>query len=357
MENLQKNSIETYNIDILSGRQRFVDGKVVDIYSNLFLKILYKIPRIRVYIRRLCSRIFIKKNITKNDVVVFHFLAPSYIKFIKQLKNKTDNIVVHWWGSDLYRSDKKDKEKIRKINKHINKHILVKGMYDYFLEHFPAEANKIRYAVFGVKLLDIIKEQQVNFDPEEQKSKFSIPKDKIVITGAYNGSPGQQHLKIIDSLNKLPEEIKIRIFLILPMTYGCNEEYINEIKCNLKETNIEYKIIRDYLTINDLAVLRIITDITINIQITDGFSASIRESLFTGNLLIVGNWLPYDEIINWGGFFITTSLDELNQTIENTIYNFNKLKDKTIKNSSIIYQNSSWEFTSKQIIHAYTSEN
>lgn len=354
MENLQYNGIEIFNIDILSCRQRNVSGKVDDIYSNFILKMLYKIPRLRVYIRIFCSRIYIKKNIKKNDIVVFHFLDPNYIKFINQLKKKTDNLIVHWWGSDLYRSDKKDKEKIKKINEKIKKHILVAGMYDYFIKHFPSEMNKIRYAVTGVKLFDVIKNLQKDFESETQKSKLSIPRGKIVITGSYNGSPGQQHQKIIESISQLPDLIKMKIFLILPMTYGSNKEYIKRIKDCLKGTKIEHKILTNYIPEGDLAILRLITDITINIQITDGFSASIRESLFAGNILVVGNWLPYEELKKWGVFFIETSLNELKNSIENTIFNLEKYKLKSHKNSEIMYNNSSWNSCIKNIIKAYT---
>lgn len=355
MENLQNNGIETFNIDILSGRKRYASGKVDDIYSNFILKILYKIPRLRVYVRRFCSRIYIDKNITKNDIVVLQFLDPNYLKFIRQLKKRTDNIIAHWWGSDLYRSDNKAKKKLSTINKYVEKHILVHGMSEYFLKYFPSEAKKISYAIFGVKLLDVMKTLQDDFDKEKQKSFFSIPKDKFVVTGGYNGSPGQQHIKIIESLNHLSEDIKTKIFLILPMTYGGSEEYLNNIENHLLKTKIDYKIIKDYLPENDLATLRLLSDITINIQITDGFSASIRESLFASNILIVGDWLHYEEIKKWGAFFIETSLDELNITIANTILNIEKIKQKTLNNSEIIYKNSSWDSCIKDIIQAYTS--
>lgn len=354
MENLQNNGYETYNIDLFNGRQRDVNGKVDDVYSNFLLKILYKIPRLRVYIRIFCSRIYIKKNIAKNDIVVFHFLAPDYIKFIKQLKKRTDNIIVHWWGSDLYRSNIKDKKKIKIINEKTRKHILVPGMSNYFLKYFPSEVDKIKYAIFGVKLLDVMKKLKEDFDIEKQKTKLSIPTDRIIITGAYNGSPGQQHFKIIESLNHLSEDIKPKIFLILPMTYGAKEEYIDSIKNYLLKTNIEYIIIKNYLPENDLATLRLLSDITINVQITDGFSASIRESLFAGDLLIVGDWLPYEEIKRWGAFFIETSLNELKNTIENTIIYFGKYKSKILNNSEIIYQNSSWDSCTSKIIQGYT---
>lgn len=357
MENLQAQGIVTQNIDIFTGRERHSNGIVKDLYSNTILRLLYHIPKIRTFVRRLCSRIFINKNIKPNDIIVIHFLDPGYLRFINQLKNRTDNIIIHWWGSDLYRSNDKEKERLLKILRKSKKHILVRGMNNYFKIHFPSESNKIVFSIFGIKLLDTMNSLKTNFDLEKQKAKFSLPLDKIIISCSYNGSPGQQHLEIIDALSLLSPELKSEIFLVFPMTYGCDEIYINEVDKKLSNSRIKYLIVTKYLTSQDLAVLRLITDITINIQITDGFSASIRESLYAGNILIIGEWLPYDEIKEWGVFFIETSIPNLKDTIENTLVNYNQIKRYTINNNKIIYQKCSWSSVISDFIETYECKN
>lgn len=354
IENLSIRGYTVYNIDLLSGKKRFQNGRVIDLFSNLILNFLYKIPRLRVYVRRFCSKIFINRNIQNEDIVIFHFLDPGYISFIKQISKKTRNIVVHWWGSDLYRSNNIIKNKLnRYFFPHVKRHILVNGMREYFINNFPSETSKIYFAKFGVKLFDVMNSIKENYNYDEIKINLQIPKDKLVISCAYNGSKGQQHSIIVKSLNKLPDIIKSDIFLVFPMTYGSDEFYINEIKSSLSKTNINHIVLTKYMSTEDLAKLKLITDITINIQVTDGFSASIRESLFAGNLLIVGNWLPYQEIKNWGVYYLETTLNNLDETIYDAIINFENYRNKTYSNCEIIYKESSWNNTIDGIIEAY----
>lgn len=356
MEYLQSRGIVTQNIDIFTGRERLSNGIVKDLYTNRILRLLYHIPKIRTFVRRLCSRIFINRNINTSDIIVIHFLDLNYLRFINQLKKKTDNIIIHWWGSDLYRSNDREKERLLIIMKQSKRHILVRGMYNYFTLHFPSETNKIAFSTFGTKLLDTMNYLKTNFDLEKQK-KFAIPNEKIIISCSYNGSPHQQHFKIIDALSLLSLKMKSDIFLVFPMTYGCDANYIQEVEKKIKSSGINYLIITKYLTSEDLALLRLITDITINIQVSDAFSASIRESLYAGNIVIVGEWLPYEEIKEWGVFFIQTSTTNLKATIENTLVNFNQIKRYTENNNKVIYQKCSWPSVISDFINSYECEN
>ena len=353
MENLEISGNTVFNIDILSGRKRFKDGKVVDLYTNFLLNMLYHIPRLRVYVRRCCSKFFIRKNIHENDIIVLHFIDPGYYRFIKQLRNKTKNIVFHWWGSDLYRSDERIKKIQREMSTMARRHVMVNGMNDYFINNFPQEASKIHFAKFGINLLDLMNEIPNDFNKNDLKKKFLIPEDHIVIACGYNGSRGQQHLIMIDALDRLPQSIKSRIFLLLPMTYGADDDYVREIESHLEFSGIKFRILTSFLNTLNLINLRFLSDLTINIQVSDGFSASIRESLYAGNILIVGDWLPYHEIKEWGVFYIETSIDTLKQKIEDVFISYEVYKIRTLKNREIIYQTSSWHSTIAGLLRAY----
>ena len=78
------------------------------------------------------------------------------------------------------------------------------------------------------------------------------------------------------------------------MTYGLTAEYLNQIIDHLKKTGLSYIILSDFLTKKEVAKLRLITDIAINISISDAYSASVQEQIYAENIVITGNWLPYD---------------------------------------------------------------
>lgn len=353
IENLENQGIPTINIDIFSAKRRKSNGLVEDIHSGPLLNILYKIPRLRAYVRSYYGRLFIKEQINAGDIVVIHFMDPGYLKYIDLLSQKTDKIIVHWWGSDLYRSSEETKKKISHALDKCYRVVLVKGMLNYFLKYFPSHAGKINTARLGLGFIDVIDKKKEKFSKDDVKLRLGIPECKIIITCAYNGSEGQQHLKIIDALAKLPNGIKDDICLLFPMTYGGNENYHAEVNLQLSKAGIKYKIIRNYLAEEDLAELRLLSDIVVNIQITDGFSASVQESLFSGNVLIVGDWLPYAELEQWGIHYIKTSLINLHDVIKNTIEDIEYHKNQSSKNPDIIKRNSSWSAVMKDIINAY----
>ena len=92
----------------------------------------------------------------------------------------------------------------------------------------------------------------------------------------------------------------------------------------------------------------------INVQTTDQFSGSMQETVFAGNVLINGAWLPYNTFKKEGAFFLEVNdLTELSEKIEYTIDNCEKLKLKTKINRDIIWKLSSWENNSKDWYNLY----
>src|SRR5690606_2459589 len=151
---------------------------------------------------------------------------------------------------------------------------------------------------------DIIsKIQNINYSPIFKTEKH---KDKLMVTCGYNGSKAQQHSIIINAIRGMDEGIKAKIFLVFPMTYGGDLNYLKSIQASLNGLQIPYLLISKSLSDVDVAKLRIETDITINIQISDAFSASLQEHLFAQNLLLVGDWLPYQILTDNQVFFKQT---------------------------------------------------
>lgn len=166
-------------------------------------------------------------------------------------------------------------------------------MVERYNKFFGNTKNKLDIVYYGVSLIPYIdrwlseKKQCIN--------DLSIPKDKIVISVGYNGRLQQQHDKVINVLNILKN--KQDYFLLIQSSYG-NEDvvYKQKLKTILDNSGFQYKIISNYLTMDELAKLRVITDIFINAQTTDAFCNSIKEYMYSKTQIINASWLHYPEI-------------------------------------------------------------
>ena len=56
---------------------------------------------------------------------------------------------------------------------------------------------------------------------------------------------------ILDAIDNLPESLKQKIFLFLPMTYLLDEEYAAQIEDRLKELNVPYQIQKARLSLSE----------------------------------------------------------------------------------------------------------
>ena len=166
---------------------------------------------------------------------------------------------------------------------------------------------------------------------------------KLIITCGYNGRRMQQHLVILEAIDKLPDNLKQRIFLFLPMTYKLAEEHYNEVYEKLEDMGIPYQIQKERLSLEQNLTMRMKTNIVVNIQKTDALSGSLQEHLYCSNVLIVGDWLPYEILSENGVFFIKTSLDTLSINIKEAIIHYDKYKKKCNNNRTNLYNLTSWK--------------
>jgi len=286
----------------------------------------------------------INKIKSKNiEVVHIHFLSPSYF-FYKKLFNNT-KLIITFWGSDLYRVPKSSR-----LNKYLQKQVIKQAdiitvvqekMVRDFHETFGFENKPVYVTRFGgpidLPLFDKVK----NDDEKKFKEKYKIGDNNIVITLGYSADPCKNHEYMIDEIMSLNQVIK-NLFIFIPMTYGSNEhrEHIKKYcQETLQKNNVRYVILEDYMSDQEVAVLRNITDIMVNVQDTDAFSASMQESLYAGSIVINGSWLNYDELTKRGAYYETISElkpGALSSKIEYIIHNFYSLKEKAKINKEII---------------------
>ncbi len=282
------------------------------------------------------------------DTIQIHYLILSYNKLIYLFKLISNNIVGVFWGSDLFRQKKENYAKLHQICLKCNVlNFSTETMEEFYKKNisFLPEKIKISRCRFGLSNLSII-------DSLRNQTKLSLIKhlgiseeylSKKIITIGYNGKREQQHLKVIESLKELSN--KNDYLLLFPVTYGKNAMYIDEIKSKALESNFESVFFESYLTDEKVAALRLLSDVFIQVQITDALSGSTQEHLYAGSFTIVGDWLPYKVLQESGVVFNSVrSISEINGVIKS----FNpECTDFKETNISAIGMLSSWQYTIK----------
>ncbi|PWJ88098.1 glycosyltransferase involved in cell wall biosynthesis [Oceanotoga teriensis] len=312
------------------------------------------------YFNKINMILKLKKTIKDFDLVHINFLTPSY--FLYNCFFKHTKLIVTFWGSDLYRYPNSSK-KIKFLQKKIinNADIITvvnKKMIPVFHETFGFENKPIYETRFGLPIdfdqIDKINKNEIN----DFKKKYHIPDKYYIITLGYSSDPRKNHEYMIDEIIKLSKK-RSNIFIFIPLTYG-NEKHKEKIKklCDntFKKYDINYKVLEDYMTNEEIAKLRKANDIMINIQDTDAMSASMQESLYAGNIVINGSWLPYSELLEDGAYYETIDKlkkGTLSEKIQYIINNFDELKEKSKINKKIIHERSSWENNIKSWIEVY----
>lgn len=288
------------------------------------------------------------------DVIDSQGLFSKYsMALIPILKSHNKKVKVTLWGSDFYRQagGSWEEKKICFDNCDVIM-LATPQMKTDFLQIYPQYAEKIRIVNFGLTQLELLY-NMLKRRKELDGDFLEIPDGKIVIACGYNGNPQQQHTKMIETFAKLPKEMKEELYLIFPMTYALTEEYLSQVESNLNKAHLRYKIITERLSLNHLLTLRIMTDITLNIQETDALAASIQEHLMAGNLVVVGDWLPYSIYEANEVYLRKTSLENLTENIIWAVENYQNLKANLAGNTEKIYQLSSWKYVAERQAKVY----
>ena len=129
------------------------------------------------------------------------------------------------------------------------------------------------------------------------------------------------------------------------MSYGGTRGYRNSVIAMAKKVGFECIDIQHFLTNEEVAELRIITDLYINAQVTDAFSGSICENLFSDTVLINARWLRYKEFEMYNFKYLEfENINEINFLIKKA---FNQKID-VIGNKQLVWKLRSWEHCSSK---------
>ena len=334
---------------------KFSDDKT----NYWFLQILAGIPKIRTIAYKLFRNRLIRKLANDYDIIDIHFFSSIYDSLLAE--NFHPNIKISFWGSDAYRISKTRKEKLNELT--TNSKLIRFNTVEMLLkmEKVFEHKAKLGFQIFGNEYFKKI--SSINTTKIQAKEQLKIPLEKTSVIIGYNASQGQQHEHILNQLTNLPDDLKNKLVLVLPLTYGGDLPRKKEIIEIAKKTAIETIYFTNSLTELELCKLRLCSDIAINLQISDAFSASLQEHFYTNTLMILGNWLPYDWLAKKGLKFYAIDKDQLNECLLKVVDNIELEQMRCSANKHIISSISSWEYVCSdwrddyiQMIQAHSSE-
>lgn len=324
-----------------------LDSDVIEFYENLNVKIvdLHSNNRItKIFKYYTVFNDFFSRY--KTDLDILDIQSPPHSlqsDIIGKLSKKTNaKVIVTFWGSDILRitgKDSKRLEKILKISRWIN--IGTLQMHGMLRNYFGTKYDsKCTYVGFGGPALTYIRD--CGFSKSDSKTKFGLDPSKIVVAVGYNGKREQQHIEAIKAIGKLDEKQKDKIQILIHAVSYQDDNYIDEIIKELKKHDLNYVVIQDMLDLEDIAIMRVATDIFVHSQISDGLSGSIREAVYAGSILLNPSWIKYDKFDKDGVEYIQFSnFSDLTKKMESVINGDCKINTKMNKN--IIYDEYSWQ--------------
>ncbi len=320
-ERLKQEGLDIKLADIWTLRTIGENGEILNAIPSIFRGLTLRI------IRNLLRKRFINKLLSNDDIVDIHWCDSNYSRYTDILMSSGGKLVTTIFGSDIYRNSAEDKIKQKELFS--KAHIIVLGpnMKDDFNRMFPGLESKLRFNQYGSSRLDLI-DNMSRGNSLALRKKHNIAEDKIVVTLGYNAKKEQQHSLFIEMLQGVDHKIKQQLHLILPMTYGENENpaYITTVKEKLESLEISYTLYDKWMDDVELAETKLISDITVNIQQTDALSSSIKEALVAQDIVLVGDWLPYKIYEDMGVFIIRSAINELFDSFIEIISSFDAHK-------------------------------
>lgn len=352
---LQHENIEAEMLDFLMGCYVDSEGKTLEFGKKITSKNFIKKNLQLIVNFRKAMQLIHKKSY---DVCNIHFLDVRYYFFKRKLLKLADKLVVSTYGSDFYKYNNYSFLQRTFYNKASCLTFTNEKTLESFDNYYDKKyLSKLYTCRFGLSILAKMGEYKNALDFRiEAKNEFNLQLNKIILTVGYHSNPITQHVPILNEILKLPDKLKNRIIIVLPMAYGGFVDQIKRVEDLLNNSNLSFVIIKDFLSVEKIIKLRFASDIMVNMPSSDQLSATMCEYLYSQNWVITGKWLPYESIDNTGvNYERIDSIEQLSERLKDVVENFDDYKKLTLQNPDKIWNFSSWEQNIKQWIDVYSA--
>jgi hypothetical protein len=341
IENLIKNGFEVHIYDPKQKLLMDINNKLIIDYS-IFPKILNK-TKLYYLLNFLVLIKFSIKNKGKYDIVQINYVREEYLILPNLINKLGKKLVITLFGTDI---NKRSfiKNNFTKLYKLANEIICTNISFGEKANQYVKGniiLNKINVFSFPQDHFSYYRNFQYD-DKIKAKIKMKIPIDKICVIIGANSTSNEQHEKIINQLKSINKYSQYYFVFPLSNRLGKKndrekmlEEYIKE-----KLLNFNYKIIFDFISYEDMAQLRLASDIYLNLRLKDQFAATMLESNLSYTNIITGSWLPYEDYSRKVKLNFIDTIENLNDQIEKiTTINQNEIKINLKNNREAVILN------------------
>ena len=274
----------------------------------------------------------------------------SHRSLWRLLKKVGRKIIVSPYGSDFYRVSVARKLRYAaSLDDCAAITFISERMRDDFISFYKKYEKQSRICRFGSETTQFI-DQVKGLNRESMALEFSFPLNKIYVVCGYNGSPGQQHEQIITVLQDVVKDhpsIKNKCVFIFPMAYS-HMQWRNKVERLLAESGLDYLIMKEMLNPEQVAKLRVLTDVMINVLVTDQLSSSMVETLYAGGVVINGAWLPYlilQEQEPQAFYLTAVSIEAVGRRLADVVAHLESYQLKCLNNKNAVSRFICWDET------------
>lgn len=293
------------------------------------------------------------------DIIQCHWIVPPLV-LTRNLKNYCNKLFATFWGTEwknfsILNSNKIYKRNLELFLDDVDYIINSKSFKNRMQSLFPQHVNKHIEGYLGSSPLEALYNLMENESKDESKTKMDMDTNKLVVLIGYSGKELHQHLPIIAELSKR-NELKNKLHLLTPMTRGAGKDYTDRVQSALEQSGYTYTLLRDkFLSDEEVARLRNVTDVTLQLSRSDGFSRSIIECLCAKSVLIYGDWLLYEDHMKNAGLTgykvvdIKSGIDKLTEMSED----IKRYEEECLRNSVNGKARNLWSECIKDWVNAY----
>ena len=274
----------------------------------------------------LWRKLRLMKELKNVDVCHVQSVYKTALLMVLQNKKKIQHLILSYWGGD-----------VEDINPHVLSlrekcfnfadviTVTVKQtLLDFQRIHGHAYDEKLMISRFATEGLDCIKQLSETSTREACRNEYNVASNKILITCGYSAYPEQHQDTCLEVIKALPNDLRNRIHVIIPMQYGRFDlSYINKVSFLAASCDFPCDILHEYVPFEKSAMLAVATDIYLHVRDTDAFSNALKEHVFAGSNIIKGDWLSYIELTEMNALVKSiATLDDLSTALENALNDY-----------------------------------
>lgn len=331
---------------------------VTTLYKNKVEIMFSNIPKIRVYV----NRGSIKKTLNcllrekHYNVVNFIFLPNNIHDYVRICDKYSVKSMLSPAGSDILRCPSRY---LKSMQDAFNSATYISirkdiGFYNEIRKRVLFDEDKVVGLSFGSNVVSSILKLKNTISKEQMFEFLGIPQSSFVICCGYNGYKEQRHSLMLKAIAANKEYLPNDYLVIVPLTYG-DETGMNRTELeNLSfELALNTRFLCEYLSDDQVACLRLLTDLFIHIQTTDAYNGSLQEFLLADTECINGSWLSYPTLEKNGlPYYSLQTIDSLDILLYEIL---NHKLQKPIIHPDVIkeIESNSWNERIKQWVRFY----